>query len=123
MPAGSLFGLIPAKKLDWANNDIDYFIYDKLKQEKLKPSAEADKTVLLRRVSLDLTGVPAPEKWASAFLESHKENAYEELVDSLLLHHNMANAGPPCGWTSPVMQIPRDMKETTAGASGVIAIG
>jgi mono/diheme cytochrome c family protein len=84
VPAGALFGLIPAKKLDWANNDIDYFIYDKLKQEKLKPATQADKTVLLRRVSLDLTGVPAPEKWASAFLKNNKENAYEELVDSLL---------------------------------------
>jgi hypothetical protein len=80
----ALFGLFPTKKLDWANNDIDYFIYDKLKQEKLKPSAQADKSVLLRRVSLDLTGVPAPEKWAAAFLENNKENAYEELVDSLL---------------------------------------
>jgi hypothetical protein len=84
MPEGSLFGLIPAKKLEWANNDIDYFIYDKFKQEKLKPSAEAPKSVLLRRVSLDLTGMPAPEKWASAFLENNKEGAYEELVDSLL---------------------------------------
>jgi mono/diheme cytochrome c family protein len=84
MPSGALFGLLPAKKLDWANNDIDYFIYDKLHQEKLKPSPQADKTVLLRRVSLDLTGVPAPEKWASAFLANQKDGAYEELVDSLL---------------------------------------
>ena len=84
MPSGPLFGLLPAKKLDWADNDIDYFIYDKLKQEKLKPSKEADKAVLLRRVSLDLTGVPAPDRWAAAFLNSHKANAYEDLVDSLL---------------------------------------
>ncbi len=84
VPSGAIFGLLPAKKLDWANNDIDYFIYDKLKQEKLKPAVQADKAVLLRRVSLDLTGVPAPEKWAAAFLENNKENAYEELVDSLL---------------------------------------
>jgi len=84
VPRGSLFGILPAKKLDWAKNDIDYFIYDKLEKEKLQPSDVASKAVLLRRVSMDLTGVPPPANWAASFLQSKKENAYEELVDSLL---------------------------------------
>ncbi|MBA2563133.1 MAG: c-type cytochrome, partial [Chitinophagaceae bacterium] len=43
MPKSSFFGLVPPKKIDWVKNDIDYFIYDKLQQQKLQPSAEADK--------------------------------------------------------------------------------
>ena len=84
-PKGSLFGLLPASKTDWIKNDIDYFIYEKLQQEKLKPSAEADKPTLLRRVSLDLTGMPATEKQAQQFLQDKNAQAYETLVDSLLV--------------------------------------
>src|SRR6186997_3230669 len=47
--------------IGWARNEIDQFVYQKLKAEKLKPSAEADKQTLLRRVSLDLIGMPADE--------------------------------------------------------------
>jgi len=83
-PKGSFFGLLPAEKTGWMKNDIDYFIYDKLQQEKLQPSPEADKATLLRRVSLDLTGMPASEKLAAQFLQSKNENAYELLADSLL---------------------------------------
>src|SRR5579862_4200506 len=83
-PASSLFGLIPAKKIDWVKNDIDYFIADKLNQEKLTHSPEADKATLLRRVSLDLIGMPAPESLAKKYLQDGNENAYNVLVDSLL---------------------------------------
>jgi len=84
LPPGSLFGLLPSKKPAWVNNDIDFFIYDKLKKEKLQPSASAEKAVLLRRASLDLTGIPPREKLAKAFLENNGPGAYEELIDSLL---------------------------------------
>src|ERR1044071_4034897 len=67
-PKSTFFGLIPAKKIDWARNDIDYFIYEKLQQNKLQPSPEADKATLLRRVSLDLTGMPASESLAKQYL-------------------------------------------------------
>ncbi|MEO6188678.1 MAG: DUF1553 domain-containing protein [Ginsengibacter sp.] len=83
-PKNSFFGLIPAKKIDWVKNDIDFFIYEKLQEEKLKPSEEADKATLLRRVSLDLTGLPPSEKIAGQFLQNNRDNAYETLVDSLL---------------------------------------
>ncbi|HEX5151288.1 MAG TPA: DUF1553 domain-containing protein [Parafilimonas sp.] len=83
-PKPSFLGLIPAKKIDWTNNDIDYFIYDKLKQNKLQPSPEADKPTLLRRVSLDLIGMPAPDSIAQKYLEDNSDKAYEHLVDALL---------------------------------------
>ena len=84
LPQSSFFGLIPAKKIDWVKNDIDYFIYDKLKSENLKPSPEADKATLLRRVSLDITGLPPSENITQQFLNDNSSNAYEKLVDSLL---------------------------------------
>ena len=48
---------VPQVKTDWAKTDVDRFIYKKLDEEKLKPSAEADKPTLLRRASLDLIGM------------------------------------------------------------------
>ncbi|HYK47424.1 MAG TPA: DUF1549 domain-containing protein, partial [Parafilimonas sp.] len=83
-PKSSLFGLIPAKKIDWAKTDVDYFIYDKLQQNKLQPSPGADKATLLRRVSLDLIGMPAPDNIAQQYLKDNSDKAYENLVDSLL---------------------------------------
>jgi len=74
----------PAIANKWVRNDIDKFIYEKLEEEKLKPSAEADKPALLRRVSLDLIGMYPSDNLASAYLNSKDEKAYEALVDSLL---------------------------------------
>ena len=68
----------------WAKNNIDDFIYDKLQQQKLKPSGRADKATLLRRVSLDLIGMPAAENLANAFLKDSSSKAYNNLIDSLL---------------------------------------
>ncbi|WP_336514342.1 DUF1553 domain-containing protein [Pollutibacter soli] len=79
----SFFGLI-SKKDPWVKNDIDAFIRQKLEENKLKPTAEADKRTLLRRVSLDLTGLPAPKKIADQFLGDTSSEAYERLVDTLL---------------------------------------
>ena len=76
---------IPEIKNDWIKNEIDPFIYDKLKQEKLQPSVEADKATLLRRASLDLIGMPAPTRLAQTFLNDHSNKAYETLVDSLMV--------------------------------------
>src|SRR6185437_7580171 len=84
VPKSSFFGLIPAKKIDWVKNDIDYFIYNKLKKENLQPSPEADKATLLRRVSFDITGLPPTESLANQFLSDNSNNAYEKLVDALL---------------------------------------
>lgn len=68
----------------WVNNSIDNFIYQRMREEKLKPSSEADKATLLRRVSLDITGLPASASLADFFLKDTRKNAYEKLVDTLL---------------------------------------
>ena len=88
---GEHWAYIPVKKQDapdinneWVKNDIDRFIYKKLKEEKLKPSAAADKATILRRVSLDLTGLPPTETIAKKFLTDDSEKAYENLIDDLL---------------------------------------
>ena len=49
---------LPGVENKWIRNEIDQFIYQKLENEKLKPSPEADKATLLRRASLDITGLP-----------------------------------------------------------------
>ncbi|HVU83672.1 MAG TPA: DUF1549 domain-containing protein, partial [Puia sp.] len=68
----------------WVKNDIDRFILEKLQENKLEHSAEADKRVLLRRVSFDVIGLPAPPSLAAAYLRDTSAAAYETLVDSLL---------------------------------------
>src|SRR6266404_4577442 len=75
---------VPGIKSEWAKNEVDNFIYEKLLPEKLTPSAEADKPGLLRRAGLDLIGMPASEKIAQQFLNDGTGKAYETLIDSLL---------------------------------------
>jgi hypothetical protein len=65
-------------------NPIDAFVLAKLSQEKLKPSAEADKATLIRRVSLDLTGLPPTPEEVNAFVTDKSQDAYEKVVDRLL---------------------------------------
>ncbi len=69
---------------DWAKNDIDYFIGKKLAENHLSPSPLAEKSAILRRVSLDLIGLPAPKELATAFLSTQNSISYQQLVDNLL---------------------------------------
>lgn len=68
----------------WVKNDIDRFVLKKLEDKRIKPAAEASKTTLLRRVSLDLTGLPPTPEDVRAFLNDPSPNAYEKAVDRLL---------------------------------------
>ncbi|MCE7064635.1 DUF1553 domain-containing protein [Dyadobacter sp. CY326] len=68
----------------WIKNPIDHFILAKHEEEKLKPSSEAEKELLLRRLSLDLTGLPPTIPEIDAFLSDKSANAYEKQVDRLL---------------------------------------
>ena len=68
----------------WARNDIDHFILARLEREGIKPSAEADRTTLIRRLSLDLVGLPPTPEAVAAFLQDNRPDAYERLVDRLL---------------------------------------
>ncbi len=75
---------LPGVDNKWIRNEIDQFVFQKLKEEKLKPSPEANKQTLLRRVSLDLIGVPAEENIAKKYLNDKSDKAYENLVNDLL---------------------------------------
>ncbi len=68
----------------WARNGIDHFVLSRLDSEGLRPQPEADKTTLLRRVTLDLTGLPPTIGELDAFLSDQDEKAYENEIDRLL---------------------------------------
>src|SRR3954463_7148887 len=68
----------------WTQNPIDQFILAKLDAEKTRPSAKADRVTLLRRVSLDLVGLPPTIEETDAFLKDESPQAYEHVVDRLL---------------------------------------
>lgn len=76
---------IPAVKDEsWAKTPIDRFVLARLEVEGLKPSPEADRYALVRRVSLDLTGLPPTLEMAERFVKDTSPRAYETLVDRLL---------------------------------------
>ncbi|MDW8222508.1 MAG: DUF1553 domain-containing protein [Gemmatales bacterium] len=68
----------------WPRNPIDRFILARLEAEGLKPAPEADRITLLRRVSLDLTGLPPTPAEVEAFLADSSPQAYENAVERLL---------------------------------------
>jgi hypothetical protein len=86
----------------WVRNPIDRFVLARLEAEKLAPSAEAAKSTLLRRVALDLTGLPPTPGDLDAFLADPSPDAYERVVDRLL-------ASPHYGerWARPWLDLAR----------------
>jgi hypothetical protein len=92
VPAQKHWAYIPPKRpplpkivnAPWPKNAIDYFILARLEKEKLTPSPEADRVTLLRRLSLDLTGLPPSVEEVDAFLKDQSHNAYEKQVDRLM---------------------------------------
>ena len=87
---------------EWPKNPIDNFILAKLTKEGLKPSPEASKTTLIRRVYLDLIGLPPTPAQVDAFVADRSPNAYEKVVDQLL-------ASPRYGerWARPWLDLAR----------------
>jgi mono/diheme cytochrome c family protein len=72
------------KNTAWPRNPIDRFILQRLEHEGLQPSPEAGRETLIRRVSLDLTGLPPTPAEIDAFLNDRSADAYEKVVDRLL---------------------------------------
>src|SRR4030095_561736 len=68
----------------WARSAIDHFVQLRLSQLSLAPSPEADRYTLIRRLSLDLLGLPATPEEADGFVANKAPDAYERLVDRLL---------------------------------------
>jgi mono/diheme cytochrome c family protein len=74
----------PVKNAAWIRNPIDRFVLARLEKEGIAPSPEASRATLLRRVSLDLTGLPPPPELQLEFLADKSPQAYERVVDRLL---------------------------------------
>ena len=91
-PASTLWSLRPVvrppvpavRDRAWPRNPIDAFILSRLETEGVAPSPEASKTALLRRASLDITGLPPTPQEVEEFLRDNRPDAYERLVDRLL---------------------------------------
>jgi hypothetical protein len=75
---------VPVVKTTWIKNEIDTFVFGKLAKNKLIPSPEAERTTLIRRLSLDLTGLPPTPTEVDDFIADHSTSAYEKVVDRLL---------------------------------------
>lgn len=86
----------------WVRNPIDNFVLARLEKEGLNPSPEASRETLVRRVSLDLAGLPPSIEEVDAFLADKSPDAYEKVVDRLL-------ASPHYGerWARPWMDMAR----------------
>ena len=69
---------------DWQKNEIDHFTLAKMREQGLEPNEEAEKEILLKRVSLDLTGLLPSVEMMDAFAGDKSRNAYENVVDQLL---------------------------------------
>jgi Protein of unknown function (DUF1553)/Protein of unknown function (DUF1549)/Concanavalin A-like lectin/glucanases superfamily/Planctomycete cytochrome C len=80
---------------DWPRNAIDYYVLAHLEHEGLAPSPEADPATLIRRVTLDLTGLPPTPAEVDTFLNDHSPSAYEKVVDRLL---NSPRYGENMAW-------------------------
>ncbi len=94
---------LPAvKNQAWVRNAVDAFILARLEKEGLRPSPAADKATLLRRVYLDVTGLPPTPPDLDAFIADTSPNAYEKVVDRLL-------ASPAYGerWARPWLDLAR----------------
>jgi len=112
---------VPAvKDAAWVKNPIDSFVLAKLEEQGLAPSAEAEPATLLRRISLDLTGLPPTPEELSAPFDYGKETA------RLISSPHLASAGRGSGWMPPDTPIPPAMRRispattisTATGSSG-----
>jgi len=76
--------LPPVQRRDWPQNEIDHFVLARLEQAGLAPSPTADRIHLLRRVTLDLTGLPPKLEDVESFVNDKAPGAYERVIDRLL---------------------------------------
>ncbi|RCS44767.1 DUF1553 domain-containing protein [Bremerella cremea] len=75
---------VPAVSRDWAQNPIDHFILAKLNEKGLSPNPPADRRTLIRRMSLDVLGLPVDPEVAQAFAQNEDPQAVDALIESML---------------------------------------
>jgi len=90
------------KNPGWCRNGIDFFILQRLEQEHIKPAPEVAREILIRRVSLDLLGLPPTPKEVDDFVSDKTSLAYEHLVDRLLASPNFGER-----WARPWLDLAR----------------
>lgn len=76
--------LTDASAQAWVKNPIDHFVLRRLQQENLAPQREADRYALIRRVALDVTGLPPTWEEVQEFVQDNSPEAYEKMVDHFL---------------------------------------
>lgn len=74
----------PVRDVSWPTEELDFFVLNRLEQEGLSPSSDADRYTWLRRVSFDLTGLPPTVSEIREFLGDPSESAFQRVVDRLL---------------------------------------
>jgi mono/diheme cytochrome c family protein len=74
----------PVNDRSWAKSELDHFVLARIEQESLQPAPEADRRTLIRRLSLDLRGLPPDESEIDGYLRNDDPSAYEHLVDRFL---------------------------------------
>lgn len=87
-PVPPLIPTVEASHSSWPRNTIDHFVLSRLAGKGWKPSSLADKSTLIRRLTLDLTGLPPTATEVDAYLADRSDDAYEKLVDRLLMSPN-----------------------------------
>ncbi len=90
------------KRADWPKNAIDRFVLARLEKEAIAPSPAADRVTQLRRVSLDLIGLPPTPAEVDAFLSDESAGAYERVVDRLLASRHYGER-----WARPWLDVAR----------------
>lgn len=104
---------LPPGNSEWVRNPIDRFVLRRLIERKLKPSPQADPYRLIRRVYLDLTGLPPAPEVADEFARNPDAKAWEAVVDRLLTSPRFGEHWAVCGWTWRATRIRKGMRKTS----------
>ena len=111
----------------WPRSDIDRFILARLEEKGLRPVADAERPVLVRRLYFDLIGLPpSPEELAAALADTATELAGEAGRTGCCNRLTSASAGAGTGWTSPALPSPTARKTTspfrTPGVTAIMSL-
>ena len=110
------------KNTAWVKNDVDAFVLSKLEAKSISPNPSADKVRLIRRATLDLTGLPPTPEDVQAFVADNSPDAFAKVVDRLLASPHYGERWAVTGSTWPATPIAKASRATRRGPmSGAIA--